>query len=1240
MQFIKNGPDIPERLLQAHEDGRVVFFCGAGISFPARLPGFRGLVEKLYVGLGESPSSIEQAAIKKEQYDTAIGLLEGRMGRATLREQLAKILMPVLTKPKATATHEALVTLSRTRDGNHRLITTNFDRIFEEVISKHGIKLRSYQAPLLPVPKNRWSGLVYLHGLLSATPTDSDLDCLVVSSGDFGLAYLNERWAARFVSELFRNYTVCFVGYSINDPVLRYMMDALAADRLLGESPPEVFAFGSYSKEQEHEAANEWQAKNVTAILYRAHSRHAYLHQTLREWAATYHDGVLGKERIVVQYAMTKPVASTKQDDFVGRVLWALSDHSGLPAKRFAEFDPLPSLDWLEPLADKRYQHRDLPRFKVQPNTIEDDKLEFSLILRPTPYTRAPWMTLAHGVHAATSNFDAIMLELARWLARHLDNPKLILWVAKNGGVLHSQFAWFIAEALEDHPPSTPMQKLWHLVLTGRVQNHMTRLDFLDWHKSFKREGLTPTLRLQLRDLLTPRVRLSEPFHLGDGEELGAETEPSRVKDLVNWEIVLCTDYVHYMLKDVAREANWNEALTELISDASMLLRDALDLMRELDGADDRHDGSYSYQPSISEHPQNRDYRDWTALIEFVRDAWIVTAVSFPERARLEVERWRSIPYPLFKRLTFFAATNTTLFTPQQAFSWLLADDYWWLWSTEVEREAIRLLVTIAPLLDVHDRDKLERAILQGPPLRMFRDDIEPERLQRAFDREIWLRLAKANAAGTALGSDASTKLHNLSQQYPMWRLATDERDEFPIWMGDGEDWRTFISTPKRYRDIITWLREHPKSDTWQEDDWRDRCKRDFRRAACALLRLASQGEWLPDRWREALQAWSDETLTVRSWRHIGSVLAEAPDEILTELSHALGWWLQSIAKTFNGNEDAFFTLIRRVIELHRNEAIAVDNDLMFKAINHPIGHVTKASLSWWYRQSLEDNQGLTDVLKPIFTGLCDTGVSIFRYGRILLASHVISLFRVDGDWSRKYLLPLFEWQRDAHEAKGVWEGFLYSPRLYKPLMDSIKLQFLTTAQHYAELGKLGEQYAALLTFAALDRGDTFTISELSVATHLLPADGLERTAQALVNALEGAGAQRAEYWRNRVLPYIKSIWPKSRDLITPAISQNLARLCAAAQEAFPEALRELRRWLQPLDHPDFVVHLLHEANLCAKFPEESLAFLDAVIGDHTQWIPRDLKVCLDLIRDARPALEADYRFRRLGEYLRRHGRL
>lgn len=48
MQFITNGPNIPESLLQAHEEGRVVFFCGAGISYPARLPGFKGLVKEIY----------------------------------------------------------------------------------------------------------------------------------------------------------------------------------------------------------------------------------------------------------------------------------------------------------------------------------------------------------------------------------------------------------------------------------------------------------------------------------------------------------------------------------------------------------------------------------------------------------------------------------------------------------------------------------------------------------------------------------------------------------------------------------------------------------------------------------------------------------------------------------------------------------------------------------------------------------------------------------------------------------------------------------------------------------------------------------------------------------------------------------------------------------------------------------------------------------------------------------------
>jgi hypothetical protein len=40
---------------------------------------------------------------------------------------------------------------------------------------------------------------------------------------------------------------------------------------------------------------------------------------------------VRGKERIVIECAIARPLASTRQDDFVGRLLWALSYPGALP---------------------------------------------------------------------------------------------------------------------------------------------------------------------------------------------------------------------------------------------------------------------------------------------------------------------------------------------------------------------------------------------------------------------------------------------------------------------------------------------------------------------------------------------------------------------------------------------------------------------------------------------------------------------------------------------------------------------------------------------------------------------------------------------------------------------------------------------------------------------------------------------------------------------------------------------
>lgn len=239
MQFISNGPDVPEEFLRFHEDGRVVFFCGAGISRRAGLPDFKALVKAIQKDLGYIPSDGEKKLVKEGRCDAALSLLERTLNdRQAMRSSLAKVLSRYQKGENAAATHQALMTLSKSmcKKPCLRLVTTNFDRIFEDLGESSEWRHTSYVAPFLPVPKQTtWDGVVYLHGLLGKDVDEKALANLVVTSGDFGRAYLQERWAARFVTELFREFVVCFVGYSLDDPVMRYIADAIEADMAQGE---------------------------------------------------------------------------------------------------------------------------------------------------------------------------------------------------------------------------------------------------------------------------------------------------------------------------------------------------------------------------------------------------------------------------------------------------------------------------------------------------------------------------------------------------------------------------------------------------------------------------------------------------------------------------------------------------------------------------------------------------------------------------------------------------------------------------------------------------------------------------------------------------------------------------------------------------------------------------------------------------------------------------------------------
>lgn len=1265
MQFVANGPDIPNALLQAHEEGRVVFFCGAGISYPAGLPGFKGLVDEIYRIVGTKPDPIEQDAYDRQQYDATLDLLGRRLpgGRFAIRKALCRILKPDLTAPEATATHAALLELaSNQHDGALRLITTNFDRVFEELAIRTNKPLPTYSAPFLPIPKNsRWKGLVYLHGLLPLDDDEVALNRLVIASGDFGLAYLTERWAARFVSELFRNYVVCFVGYSINDPVLRYMMDALAADRMLGETTPQAYAMGDCEPDTEERATNEWRAKNVEPILYQRPvdtQDHSLLHQTLKVWAETYRDGILGKERIVVDYAMARPSASTRQDDFVGRMLWALSDKSGFPAKRFAEFDPVPSLEWLEAFSERRYKHGDLIRFEVPPRGKRDEKLGFSFINRPSPYTNAPWMSLV-SIRKMDARPDNAMAHIASWLSRHLDDPQLIVWISSNGGRLHDNFKWHLQRKLESifsleknqkteeldrirsqAPRAIPrkqMRPIWRLLLSDRIKSPGHELNLYGWMDRLHYEGFSTSLRLELREMLAPMVVIKKSFRYYLDDETPVDDE--NLNNHIDTELALFNDHVLSFFNDKHEDATWRSVLPELFDDFQALLKDGLDLLSELGKATEKEDPSHWHLPSITPHGQNRDHHDWVALIELVRESWLAIHETDRARSISIAQHWQRIQYPTFKRLALFAASHDGCIDSDQWVGWLSADDAWWLWSIHTHREVMRLMVRQGSQLTPQSRLRLESAILTGPPRQMYRSDLTQDRWEDLLEESIWLHLAKLGECGAPLGEDAARKLGELSIAHPAWELRRNERDEFTSWMSgtgdpDFEESRAIEPAPKKRRELVTWLKDRSQKPRLHEDTWRQVCRKHLPNCGYALCDLAREGIWPRERWREAFQAWSEGNLPVRSWRMFAPLIITMPDDTLMEEIHSVTYWLKNVSKSLDRHEDIFFDLCHRILVANHSPEKNLQEPVT-AAINHPIGHIAEALLNRLFAKKPNDGDSLPSEITPLFTQMCDVRDEKFRHGRVLLASRVVALFRIDQAWTETHLLPLFDWKKDLPEARAAWSGFLWSPRLLAPLQIALKNTFLDTANHWVELGESAKQYAAVLTYAALFPVSTYNSHDFHVALGALPEEGLKEAARALLQALKGAAEQREDYWSNRIRPFWMEVWPKSNQFVTKDIAGTLAQLAIAARGKFPEALEMISGWLHPISNTDYIVGLLAETELPEKFPAESLRLLNELVNDDP-WQPRELRKCLTAIAEKQPALAQDSRYRKLDEYARR----
>ena len=451
-------------------------------------------------------------------------------------------------------------------------------------------------------------------------------------------------------------------------------------------------------------------------------------------------------------------------------------------------------------------------------------------------------------------------------------------------------------------------------------------------------------------------------------------------------------------------------------------------------------------------------------LIELLRDAWLAVREIDRARAARIAQAWFDLPYPTFKRLALFAASQDGCIAPEQWVDWLAGRDAWWLWSVDTRREMLRLLVLQGAASDTGAR----RTTGVGHPGWPAARDV-PRRHRAGSLARLGgsLGLAASGQAECirrgALGQLGEARLAELSACHPQWQLAANERDEFSHWMSgtgdpDYEESRDVDIAPRKRRELVQWLKQPPASNGARSTRtlgatsaargsftactrcviWHGRAM-----AGRALARGAAG--------LERRRAWCcGPGDSPRRW------CRPCRTQCLQEIAHGVTWWLEAVSKSIDRHEDILLHMCRRVLALPHQDGRWIRGDRAARHRGHQSPHRPRhagPAQSVVQARAQRQRRASGGHWSPLFTQLCDVRVERFRHGRVLLASRLIAFFRVDRPWTEQYLLPLFDWTIDPVEAKAAWEGFLWSPRLYRPLLIAFKPQFLDTAPPLRRVG-------------------------------------------------------------------------------------------------------------------------------------------------------------------------------------------
>ncbi len=725
MKFVENGPDIPPALLRAHQDGEVVFFCGAGISKDAGIPLFDELTERVFLQLSPTKTEEQKAALAAQSYDLALGLLEREYPEPhALNPTIWKVFNQCQKNNPDISLHTDILRLSRHRNPNThqydlRLVTTNWDRLFEKANEHLKYDSSVFIPPALPIPKpSQWNGLVYLHGLLTDSPDDSKRSILVATSADFGMAYLSEGWASSFVSSLFKSFTVCFVGYSLNDPILRYLTESLQASNKNGDDTvSEMFAFCGTKPEKREEEESSWHSKGVTPLWYCVQGTdHSSLHKTLHGWADLFSSGLSGKCKLVNTIAPLDPNVA-RSEGLDEKLLYALSDSSGIPAELFASISPPPQLGWLRIFeSDFEYGTRD------QVATLFSDRFE---------------------------NVSHIAFHIIGWLGKLVAAPHFFSWLFSHNTQIHWRFRLELLDCARTLSDSR-LASVLRMFLAGKmilVEDFDSDCSHL-FEPDAKPVDLT-TVQVELARLFEPKL-VFRPLH--NEMPVIRNTDGDRPEPSLHFDVVLASRPSFSCVFDDSTELC---KLPHLVSDALIstyerLIEDYLKLSQFAGGDLQCHWAEQSI-PSISSHEQNEHCREWEILVFLLRECWNALSRKDPNAASRYIRHWIHHPSILFRRVALYGAAVTEHIPPAEWCSWLTHPESSLLWNPEAQREVGKLLKT-ANRLKIGDLDSLEAAIRTGPK-GLIASSADMMNNPECF--QLFARLVRLEQSGVGLSRDA-----------------------------------------------------------------------------------------------------------------------------------------------------------------------------------------------------------------------------------------------------------------------------------------------------------------------------------------------------------------------------------------------------------------------------------------------------------------------------------------------------